>query len=134
MHAARQPILNWLLTAVFAAVAIGGQALHDLPGCGHGPCFVDLRGRCHSDCVDHAYHHQANVQPLRGGSDCDLSAADCLICKFFSQGKILEGTRVASESLPLILAVSPAGQAFYPAPSPRGFDARGPPAAFGVIL
>lgn len=126
----RQRILKWLVAAVFAAVAVGGQALHDLPGCGHGLCGLASHAKGHACCSGHHGHHDCDdEQPASGGSESHSTGADCLICKFFSQGKILEAPSVTVEALPLVAAVSPVRQAFYPIANALAFDARGPPAA-----
>jgi hypothetical protein len=128
MRVVRPSILKWFVTGLFAVVAITGQALHSLPGCGHCPC--DDHGS--PTCAGHAC--DARVQSGHESSDCGHSAADCSICKFFSQAKILGHAWHSGGDTPLVASIALLPAAFYPTAPVHAFDARGPPAAPSVIL
>jgi len=127
MRAARNHALSWLVTAVFALATTGGHSLHGLPGCGHGICSSERPGGCHSHREECGHREQAGTHDDRCGS-VGLRADDCSICKFYGLGKILAGAWTGGNARPLCSAASVATADFYPAPSARGFDARGPPA------
>jgi hypothetical protein len=130
----RQRILKWLVAVVFAAVAVGGQALHDLPGCGHRLCGVAVHAHGHEECTGHGCHPaDGTEQPASDESDSPSTGTDCQICKFFSQSKIVDAPAVAVESQPLVVAVSLPPRVFYPIACPSAFDARGPPAVVAVV-
>ncbi len=121
----RSAILNWFVTGLFAAVAVLGQALHGLPGCNHRVCD----SHCAEDCGGEQAEYACAVQPGHESSACDHAAADCSICKFFSQAKALGQFGPSADCATLVADVPARATIFAPLAPHRPFDARGPPTA-----
>jgi hypothetical protein len=125
MRVLRSAILNWFVTGLFAAVAVLGQALHGLPGCNHGVCD----SHCDEDCGCEHSEHACAVRPGHESSPCNHAAADCSICKFFSQAKALGQFGPSADCATLVADVPSWATIFASLVPLRPFDARGPPAA-----
>jgi hypothetical protein len=69
--------------ALFAIVAVGGQGLHMLPGCGHG-CGSAPASLGHGQCCESHRHDQDH----HGGPIVVAEADECAICKCLTQAKL----------------------------------------------
>jgi hypothetical protein len=123
-------ILGWALIALYFSIAVLGEALHVLPGMGHG-CAADHHGgeACHFRSAARVFSSDRPGVCVEG-RDHEYSCADnCPICQYFAQAKyFLELEGILSESLPNCVR-----QIASPLPLDRqslsAYQSRGPPAA-----
>lgn len=77
--------LRLAVLALFVTLAVGGQGLHVLPGCGHGfgaAAASHRDGRC---CESHGYRHAPGHN---SGLFVLPEAKECAICKWLTQAKL----------------------------------------------
>ena len=126
-------ILTWFVTGVFAVLAVAGQSLHLIPGCGH-----DCTHEEHEAVCQHGEHPDGSCPDCDHGAQCRVehgcvalgsAADDCQICKHFARVQLLSQSIPADCVLPVVSRLRPSYAAPAAAAAPLSFEARAPPAA-----
>ncbi len=116
-------ILKWGLAGILAATSLLGSQLHEILGIHHA-------GHLHACvCAGNGPARPDGVSVAAGHSACCDDEANCPICNYLAQGRIV-GQRFAGVSVTVSVPErSPAVPLFLPSALLQPFQARAPPAA-----
>jgi hypothetical protein len=123
----------WAFTALFAFLAVFGEALHIVPGSDHHCAVPHTAGvPAHHDCTTVVRGHCCDGPTLSAAEqDQHISCADtCPICHYFTQARcFLIVDEFVSESLPIYVRFI-APPLIFSRHTHWAYQSRGPPAAY----
>lgn len=121
-------VFRWLVSSVYAGLAILGSQLHQIAGIHHGHCVSNFY--CAGSSEDLIFQ-SGSVAQLGAASRVEgcHDPAHCPICHYLGQAKLL-GDRVDTLWDAVVLATFiPSTPLFAPGDLVRQFQARAPPVA-----
>ncbi len=123
-------ILTWAFAVFFTALSVAHDALHCLPGCGHGVLvqgrlvYIGLRK---SDAALFSPRHELAVGRPKGQPLLILAEGQCPICSHFSLSQAPTTGVLFILDSPLIQDLPVSGDPSFRLPGVAAFQSRAPP-------
>ncbi|MGO8752541.1 MAG: hypothetical protein ACLQNE_41915 [Thermoguttaceae bacterium] len=130
MSSQSRAIITWVLAVLFTALSVAHEALHCLPGCGHGLLVAGQLvyiGVLQPDGAFVSSGYEPAIRRPMGESPPILSDGQCAICSHFLQGQSPTTAVHFVVELPYAQELPPSGTPCCHLPPLLAFHSRAPP-------